>query len=95
MFYDVKTIPALRRLQEGWLSVLAGLQGLTANNFALWPETGIYDGVWGVFGLYEFGNKNEKHSALCPATTAVVEAIPGMVTAGFSMLSGRHARQAA
>jgi beta-hydroxylase len=49
------------------------------------------DDRWKTLFLYGYGFKTELGTQLCPATTALVEAIPGMVTAMFSILSpGKH-----
>jgi beta-hydroxylase len=47
------------------------------------------DDRWKTLFLYGYGFKAELVSALCPTTTALVEQVPGMVTAMFSILSPR------
>jgi len=64
--------------------------------FSPWPETDIYEGSWDVFGLYAFGEKLISNCSYCPKTTALIEQIPGLTTAGFSALApGSHGRPAA
>lgn len=49
------------------------------------------DDKWKSFFLYGYGYKMENNCTLCPETTAIVEQIPGMFTAFFSVLSpGKH-----
>jgi beta-hydroxylase len=49
------------------------------------------DDRWKTLFLYGYGFKTELGASLCPVTTEIVEAIPGMVTAMFSILSaGKH-----
>ncbi|MGI9229266.1 MAG: aspartyl/asparaginyl beta-hydroxylase domain-containing protein [Gammaproteobacteria bacterium] len=49
------------------------------------------DDKWKSFFLYGYGYKMENNCKLCPQTTAMVEKIPGMFTAFFSVLSaGKH-----
>lgn len=49
------------------------------------------DDNWKTFFLYGFGYKAETNCSLAPRTTEVVEQIPGMKTAFFSILSpGKH-----
>lgn len=49
------------------------------------------DDQWKTFFLYGFGYKAEKNCARCPETTRLVEQVPGMKTAFFSILSpGKH-----
>lgn len=49
------------------------------------------DDDWKTFFLYGFGYKAEKNCARCPETTRLVESVPGMKTAFFSILApGKH-----
>jgi len=49
------------------------------------------DDHWKTFFLYGFGYKAQKNCALCPETTRLIESVPGMTTAFFSILSpGKH-----
>ncbi|HWX25525.1 MAG TPA: aspartyl/asparaginyl beta-hydroxylase domain-containing protein, partial [Vicinamibacteria bacterium] len=49
------------------------------------------DDRWKTFFLYGYGFKTKLGSELCPATASLVEQIPGMTTAMFSILSpGKH-----
>ncbi len=45
------------------------------------------DDKWKTYFLYGFGYKAEKNCARCPETTKLVERIPGMMTAFFSILA--------
>jgi aspartyl/asparaginyl beta-hydroxylase (cupin superfamily) len=45
------------------------------------------DDRWKTFFLYGFGFRSDTNCALCPETTRLVESIPGMKTAMFSILS--------
>ena len=49
------------------------------------------DNKWKTFFLYGFGIKANKNCIKCPATTKVLEQIPGMLTGFFSILyPGKH-----
>ena|SRR6056297_1241926 len=49
------------------------------------------DNKWKTYFLYGFGYKAEKNCERCPETTKLVEQIPGMKTAFFSILApGKH-----
>jgi aspartyl/asparaginyl beta-hydroxylase (cupin superfamily) len=49
------------------------------------------DNKWKTFFLYGFGIKAKQNCAKCPKTTAVLEQIPGLLTAFFSILHpGKH-----
>ncbi len=45
------------------------------------------DDRWKTFFLYGYGYKEDKNCNLCPQTTRIVEEIPGMLTAFFSVLA--------
>ena len=90
--------PFLTKLEENWKDVLEELDSLlyteaeaSVSLFEAWHEKDIYEGDWDVYGLYEFGRRIPINCDRCPKTTALVESIPGMVTAGFSALApGTH-----
>jgi beta-hydroxylase len=44
------------------------------------------DDRWKVFLFYAYGARFDRNCALCPRTTEIVESIPGMTTAMFSVL---------
>lgn len=49
------------------------------------------DDQWKTFFLYGFGYKADFNCARCPETTKLIESVPGMITAFFSILSpGKH-----
>lgn len=49
------------------------------------------DQNWKTFFLYGFGQKARLNCSLCPKTTALLESIPGMKTAFFSVIApGKH-----
>lgn len=49
------------------------------------------DDHWKTFFLYGYGEKITENCARCPRTTELVEQVPGMTTAFFSILSpGKH-----
>ncbi len=49
------------------------------------------DDMWKTFFLYGYGEKAEENCARCPRTTELIEQVPGMTTAFFSILSpGKH-----
>jgi aspartyl/asparaginyl beta-hydroxylase (cupin superfamily) len=44
-----------------------------------------------VYGIYAFGRKLEENAKKCPETTKLIESIPGVTTAGFSLMTpGTH-----
>ena len=63
-----------------------------ASPYMPWPEHSIYKGRWDVYGIYDLkGNRIDEHAAECPFTTSILQQIPNLRTAGFSMLgAGCH-----
>lgn len=91
MFESIAEFPDLKAVCDGWQAIRAELEALDQRAFLDWPETSIYTGDWSVFPFYRFGEKVESTCDACPRTAALIEDIPGMVTAGFSRLSpGTH-----
>ncbi len=91
MFYGSSKFKFTESLESNWLVIREELTKLQESNFMPWPEKFLYKKGWDVFGLYAFGKKQEDNCSLCPQTTKLVEAIPGMTTAGFSSLvPGTH-----
>lgn len=91
MFYDPSQFSFIPSLEANWSIIKEELTQLQAGDFTPWPEKYLYEKGWNVFGLYAFGNPIVENCRLCPQTTALVEGIRGMVTAGFSALApGTH-----
>ncbi len=86
-FLDPGAYPFVAPLESHWRVIERELASVQAKSFMPWPERFLYEGHWDVFGLYAFGEKLPGNCALCPETTRVVEAVPGMTTAGFSFLA--------
>ena len=81
--------PIVKILEESWEDILEELENVIENStFVQWPERELYTGKWDVYGIYGVDGKIiPKNASECPKTAAVVESIPGMITAGFSMLA--------
>jgi beta-hydroxylase len=99
MYLDHKQFPFTTALEANWAIIRKELEALTLQNYKAWPDRNLYgkprqhqDGAgWDLFGLYFFGQKHQGNCRLCPETTRVVEAIPGLMTAAFSRLEpGTH-----
>jgi len=80
-------------LEKNWKTIKSEFDNLENELFHPWPEKNLYtkDGKvgegWDVFGLYAFGKKHYRNAELCPETLKMVEKIPGMTTAAFSVLN--------
>lgn len=88
MYCNSENYPFTRLLEQHWREVLSEYEAVATNpQMHAWPEKQYYDGQWDTFGLYAFGARRHRNCELCPATTRLVEQIPGMQMAGFSRLA--------
>jgi beta-hydroxylase len=93
MYLDPSRFAFTAALQARWEAVRGEFLALEREALVAWPEKFLYDDGWDVFGLHAFGAKLVENCARCPETARLVEAIPGMTTAGFSRLQpGTHIR---
>lgn len=98
-YFDVaKTFPALNTLTAGFPVIKAELDAALKEK----PRFRRYQDVdpgeakitggggagknWSVFMLYLLGHKPEGNRSLCPQTTALLDKIPGLIQAFFSVL---------
>jgi aspartyl/asparaginyl beta-hydroxylase (cupin superfamily) len=80
--------PAIRRELE---VVLERRDELPSFHEISRDQVRISDHRWKTYFLYAYGFKAEGNCARCPETTRIVESIPGMKTAFFSILGpGKH-----
>jgi ornithine lipid ester-linked acyl 2-hydroxylase len=97
--HDADTFPWAGRLESEWETVRDEIEPILEQRDAL-PSfhdiaedasTISQDDRWKTFFLYGYGEKAEENCARCPRTTELVEQVPGMTTAFFSILSpGKH-----
>ena len=87
MFLEPSTFPFTARLTAHWQDVLDECLALPGQEFDAWPETGLYNHGWDVYGLYLTDKPIVENCIFCPRTAALVKAIPGLRTAGFSRLA--------
>lgn len=98
-FFDAHDFPWTYHLENNWETIRAELDEVLKDHDAL-PNfqdisrdqrTLTTDNKWKTYFLYGFGYKAEKNCARCPETTRIVEQVPGMKTAFFSILApGKH-----
>jgi len=86
-------------LENNWQKIRAELDEILKNKEAIPNFQDISedqksittDSDWKTYFLYGFGYKAEKNCERCPETTKLIEQIPGMTTAFFSILEpGKH-----
>lgn len=97
--HDASRFPWARRLEDNWTvmrdeldEILQHREALpTFHDIAEDAATISQDDDWKTFFLYGYGVKAEENCARCPRTTELIEQVPGMTTAFFSILSpGKH-----
>ncbi len=99
-FFDNDDFAWTKTLEDNWETIREELDEVVLQHRDQLPnfqdisedQTAITnDDDWKTFFLYGFGHKAEKNAARCPKTTEIIEQIPGMKTAFFSILSpGKH-----
>jgi len=86
-------------LEENWEIILSEVipllekQSSLPNIQDIQPAESILsqDNNWKTFFLQGFGHKAEKNRSMCPETSVVLDEIPGLLTAFFSILQpGKH-----
>ena len=97
--FSNETFPWATKLEENWPAIRQELDGVLVYNDDLLSMHEVQheqmsitnDNKWKTFFLFGFGEKSEQNCAKCPETTAVLEQIPGLLTAFFSILHpGKH-----
>lgn len=98
-FFDTEDFPWTKDLEANWQVIRAELDEVLKERELLphfyeisrdqYKLSG--DDLWKTYFLYGFGYKSEVNCAKCPETTRLMEQIPGMKTAMFSILApGKH-----
>lgn len=93
-FLDCEQFPWAAHLEANWHTIrqelddllrlvnsLPNFQDISADQVSI-----TNDNLWKTFFLYGYGFKAEKNCRRCPKTTQLIEQIPGMKTAFFSIL---------
>jgi ornithine lipid ester-linked acyl 2-hydroxylase len=94
-FFESSSFPWIEDVEDRWLVIRQELEGVLADREALPNFQDISkdqieitdDDNWKTFFMYGYGFKAKLGTEMCPKTTALMERIPGMTTAMFSILS--------
>jgi ornithine lipid ester-linked acyl 2-hydroxylase len=94
-FYDPATFPWVHELEANWKVIRRELDDVLAYHADLPNFQEIStdqlsitdDDRWKTYFFYGYGFKSDPNCARCPETTRLVEGIPGMKTAMFSIFS--------
>lgn len=98
-FFDPSEFPWAATLEANWQTIRRELDAVLEHrdqlpNFQDISKDQVSitrDDNWKTYFLYGYGYKSEGNAARCPETTRLVEQVPGMLTAFFSILSpGKH-----
>ena len=87
MFLSPRDFPFTTVLESRWNNIRREFEQLSPDQLIPWPETDLYNAGWEVFGLWAMGRKLIENCQSCPLTAEIVEGVPGMTTAGFSLLA--------
>jgi aspartyl/asparaginyl beta-hydroxylase (cupin superfamily) len=96
-FFENDSFPWIAEVEANWATIRAELEKVLEDREALPNFQDISkdqleitdDDNWKTFFLYGFGFKAKLGVEMCPQTAALMEQIPGMKTAMFSILSPR------
>jgi len=91
MFFDPARLPFIPRLVDNWRAIRHELDSAEESSFRPWRERHIYDREWSVLLLFDGYQRCspvrvEENSIAFPATTSILDKIPGLLSAGFSRL---------
>jgi beta-hydroxylase len=98
-FFETASFPWVHRIEENWRTIRGELDALLLESRAIpnfqdisKEQAKLTDGEqWKTFFLHAYGHKAETNCARCPQTARLLELIPGMKTAMFSILAaGKH-----
>ncbi|MGK7877857.1 MAG: aspartyl/asparaginyl beta-hydroxylase domain-containing protein [Xenococcaceae cyanobacterium] len=100
VFFDPQQFSWTAELEENWETIRKELEEIlnyrdNLPNFQDISPDQAYnastDNLWKTYFLYGYGFKAKKNCERCPETTSLIEKIPGMKTAFFSILfPGKH-----
>jgi beta-hydroxylase len=93
-FLPVDEFPWARTLEANWRDIRAELETVLEhqNDLPAFHEitadvSDISDTNWKTFFFYGYGFKSESNCRRCPRTAALLEGVPGLTTAFFSILA--------
>lgn len=98
-FFESEEFPWTADVESEWMAIRKELEPLMQRreeipNFQDYSEGQralTQDDQWKTFFFYAFGNKEKENCARCPETVRILDKIPGMNTAMFSILGpGKH-----
>lgn len=85
-FYDPSTLAWIGELADNHLAIRSEFRQLQDEVLMSMDSEEIYDSGWDVFGLHYRGTPMLDNCEVCPVTTSLIRAVPGIVSAGFDIL---------
>jgi aspartyl/asparaginyl beta-hydroxylase (cupin superfamily) len=93
-FFDSTQFPWVRHIEDNHGRVRGELDRLLKfmdaipnfQDISIEQNAITNDGLWKTFFFYAYGRKMQTNCEICPETAALLESIPGMTTAFFSIL---------
>lgn len=94
-FYDLDLFPWVSRIEAGYETIRAELDAVLAKRDEIptfqevlpSQELLTSDQKWRTYMFYGYGHRHNGNCAECPETARLIESIPGMKTAFFSILA--------
>jgi aspartyl/asparaginyl beta-hydroxylase (cupin superfamily) len=91
MFYDIKDFPFTKNLEDNWKTIRQEYETIDPDHLLEAPWEDIYNKSWEIYTLFAKERKFKLHCDHLPQTTALIENIPNLYNAGFSILGpGTH-----
>lgn len=87
MIIDSTSFDFTKRLEAEWEKIRDEYFSLPANSFEPWVQREMYGDGWSVYGLYAFGKQIPQACNQCPRTATILETVPGLTMAGFSLMA--------
>jgi beta-hydroxylase len=95
-FFDTTDFPWIKELEDNWQDIRKELDQVLKyrkdipnfQDISKDQKSITKDDKWKTFFLYGYGFKSEQNCELCPRSAELMERIPGMKTAMFSILDG-------
>jgi len=85
-FLHTDLYPFLKPLEDNWEQIKTEFLGIPKDDFEKYFVDELHNGKWKVWGLYYQQQWFLEHMQQCPKTTELIQQIPGLSEAGFSIL---------
>lgn len=91
MFYDTTQYPFCQLLEANWRAIRDEYQSIDPDHLLEAPWEDIYNKSWEIYTLVAKQRYFKLHCQNLPQTTALIEQVPNLYNAGFSVLGpGTH-----